>query len=595
MKTYTILAACFLFAVSAGAVETDIHYTLGMSHPQTHLLEVEIAFRNVEPDSSLDLILPVWRPGRYIILDFPNGVQEFSAASAGTPVPWSKTDKATWHISTAGRPEITVRYKIYANEFGTRTRGLNDLHAFVDGSSVFMYAEQYRHRPVTLTVLPYKDWHVTTGLDSTINNTFSAPDYDYLIDCPLEIGNQKGFTFEVDGVPHILSIFGEGNWNADTLMRDISKIVKAEKDFWGAFPYKRYVFLIECMPDVGGGTEHINSTEIQLPPFVFKNRDSYQGFVLGTIAHEYFHTWNVKQLRPKGIHPYDFTKENYTRELWIAEGMTSYYADLFLVRAGFTPASNYVARLRWVVSSDRGRPGNAVESVADASFNAWIQYGKGDQQSYNAESDFYERGSMISMLLDLEVRQRTSNNFSLDTVMREMLRRFPLSGQGYTLADFSSVITEMTGWKCEQFFDDYIYGTKPLKWEEELSHAGLDVRCTDSTARAWVGISLYDANGITKVGSIVAGSPAYTSGLDVGDELLALNGFRIQSRTFSDRIGEMKPGDEVTLTVFQDDRLRSIPITLGSAPRTDFSVTQVHDPTDLQKSIFEGWLGTKWK
>jgi len=595
MKNRLLGFALLFCTTSALAAAPEIHYSLSMSSPQTHLFEVTVELKHVSADSVTDFILPVWRPGRYIILDLANGVQEFSAESGGHTLRWMKTDKSTWEVESGGSSELTIHYKVYANEFGTRTRGLNDLHAFVDESAVFMYAEKYRSLPVSLTVHPYKNWHITTGLEAEGPNSFVAPDYDYFIDCPLEIGNQKDFQFRVDGVPHVLSMYGEGNWNADTLIRDVSKIVKAEKEFWGTFPYKRFVFLVECDPNFGGGTEHLNSAEIQFPPFVFRNKSSYQGFVLNTFAHELFHTWNVKRLRPKGIHPYDFTKENYSHELWIAEGTTSYYADLIMARAGFTPVSDVLSHIGSEVSSDRNRPGNSLESVAEASFDAWIESGKGQQQLYNASADIYERGANVSCILDLEIRQQTGNKRSLDDVMREMYQRYPLDVAGYTLVDFQHVIAELTGWDCTRFFDEYIYGTKPLPWDDAVSHAGLAIACTDTAARAWMGVSVYDAGGSTKVGSIVAGSPAYQTGLDVGDELLAFNDYRVRASSFGDRIGEMKPGDKVMLTVFHDDQLRSIPVTLGTAPRMSYTVSQVQNPTDLQKLTFESWLGMKWK
>ncbi|HLX13136.1 MAG TPA: peptidase M61, partial [Bacteroidota bacterium] len=309
---------------TALAQQPTVKYTLGMSRPATHLFEIELRYENLPKDESLDVLMPVWRSGRYVIFDFAGGVQEFGATDGSNKLAWEKTDKMTWRVQTKGASTVVVTYKVYANEFGSRTRGLNDQHAFVDGSAVFMYVEKYRHLPLVLKVNPYQDWHVTTGLEASSSDgkTFTAPSFDYLTDCPLEIGNQKDFPFTVDGVPHVLSIFGDGNWNADTLVRDIAKIVKIEKDFWGEFPYKRYVFFLNCSPNAGGGTEHINSTAMGFSPFGFKNPDSsYRGF-LGLVAHEFFHTWNVKQLRPKGIDPYDYTKENYTKELWVAEGTT---------------------------------------------------------------------------------------------------------------------------------------------------------------------------------------------------------------------------------------------------------------------------------
>jgi predicted metalloprotease with PDZ domain len=593
MKNIFFILALLVFAAAAYADQPEVKYTLGMTKPQTHLFEVQIEIKNISQEQSLDLLLPVWRPGRYVVLDFAGGVQEFSAESEGKPLEWKKTDKATWHISTNGASSITARYKVYADEFGDRTRGLNDRHGFVDGTAVFMYVEKYRKLPLTLAVMPYNDWHVTTGLEGG-GNKFTAPDYDYFVDCPLEIGNQKDFPFDVEGIPHVLSIFGEGNWNPDTLIRDITKIVKAEKDFWGGFPYKRYVFLLELMPNYSGGTEHINSCALNNSPFGFKNPDSYRGF-LGLISHEYFHTWNVKQLRPKGIHPYDYMKENYSDELWIAEGTTSYFDQVIMTRAGYTTTGKYIDGLSSTIAGDRSRPGNKIQSVADASFDAWVKYWKWNRQSYNAESDYYERGAMVSGLLDLEIRQQSGNKYTLDDVMREMYKRFPLSGPGYTLDDLQSVIAQLAGVDIKPFFYNYIYGTKSLEWEKELAYAGLEVTCSDTIPKAWLGLGTMEADGLLKVTQVVANSPAYLSGLSNGDEILAINGYKAYSSSFSNRIREMKPGDEITLTCIQNDRLRTITVTLGTAPKSNYNVAQVKTPTDLQRAIYESWLGTKWK
>jgi predicted metalloprotease with PDZ domain len=594
MKNILVAIALFVCAAAACADQAEIQYTLGMSQPQTHLFEVQVEFKNISQEQSLDLLLPVWRPGRYVVLDFAGGVQEFSAESGGKLLRWEKTDKTTWHIETNGASSVTAKYKVYADEFGDRTRGLNDRHGFVDGSAVFMYAEKFRKLPLTLRVDPYNDWHVTTGLDARSRNDFTAPDYDYFVDCPMEIGTQKDFPFTVDGVPHVLSIYGEGNWNPDTLIRDISKIVKAEKDFWGGFPYKRYVFLLELMPNYGGGTEHINSCALNSSPFGFKNPDSYRGF-LGLISHEYFHTWNVKQLRPKGIHPYDYTKENYSDELWIAEGTTSYFDQLLMVRAGYTTTAKYINGFGSMIAEERNRPGNKIQSVADASFDAWVKYWKWNRQSYNAESDYYERGAMVSGLFDLEIRQQSANKYSLDDVMREMYKRFPLSGPGYTLDDLQNVISSLTGADCKPFFRDFIYGTKPFEWEKELAYAGLEVTNKDSIPKAWLGVGTMDADGLLRVTQVVANSPAYLSGLGNGDEIVAINGYKASSTNFGSRIGELKPGDAITLTCLQNDRLRTITVTLGTAPKSNYSVAQVKTPTDLQKAIYESWLGAKWK
>lgn len=578
----------------ASSQPVTIHYNLGMSRPSSHLLEVEMSIEQLQSDlRELEFHLPVWRPGRYMVLDFAGGIQGFTTTDGkGNPLVWSKIDKSTWRVSTQGTSKVTINYLVYANEFGLRTRGLNDEHAFIDGAAVFMYVEQFRSSPVGLSIHPYGGWHSTTGLEGS-GEEFSAPGYDHFIDCPIEIGNQKDFEFTIDGAPHVLSIFGEGNWKTDTLLRDISRIVRVQKEFWGELPYKRYVFLLHCTPSSGGGTEHINSTIMGTRPFVFNNPESYNGF-LGLVSHEYFHTWNVKQLRPKGIHPYDYSKENYCQELWIAEGTTSYYDDLLLIPAGFKTVEKYLENIASTIFIDRQRPGNAVQSLAEASYDAWIKYWRGTEQSYNAESDYYGKGASVSLLLDLEIRHQSRNTHSLDDVMRAMYKRFPLSGIGYTLSDFRTTCEEMAGGSLQQFFEQCIYGTAPLSWDEKLSFTGLQIVAKDSFPKPWIGLVTTDAGEKTKITRVLAGSPAYGAGLDIGDEVLALDGSRVRTSDLSDRVAERRSGDALTLSVFRNDKLREFTVIVGTSPVPGYKIVKAGAPTEMQKKIYEAWLRSSW-
>lgn len=572
-------------------------YKLGMSKPSTHLLEVELSVKGLPSGSStIDFLMPVWRTGRYVIFDFAGGVQEFSARDgSGSLLKWFKTEKSAWRVEKNRATAVTIRYKVYANEFDMRTRGLNDEHAFVDGCAAFMYIDRYRHLPLTLAVTPYQDWHVTTGLDAVPGEQFrfSAPDFDYLVDCPLEIGHQKDFEFDVEGKKHVLSIFGKGNYDADTLVKDISKIVKANKEFWGDLPYNRYVFMVH-LSSRGGGTEHINSTIMQTSPYGFKNPGSYRGF-LGLVSHEYFHTWNVKRLRPKGILPYDYMRENYLNELWVAEGTTSYYGELLLARAGFITVSGMLDGLASGIQSDRQRPGNKVQSVTESSFDAWIKLWKSNQQSYNSESDYYGKGSDVSLVLDLEIRQRSKNKYSLDDVMRTLYRRFPLSGKGYTVDDVRTIAEDLAGGSLQSLFDNYVFGTTAIDWESTLRYAGLELQARDSERKTWLGLQSSDHNGRARVWGVIAGSPAYDAGLDIGDEILAINGRLVRSSDLQERIAEFKPGEKVKITLFREDMLREFEVALRLQDVPPYRVVKSAQPTPLQKSIFESWLKAKWE
>jgi predicted metalloprotease with PDZ domain len=594
-RTITAFIFCLAIGGPVSAQPGNVHYTLSMPNPSDHVFVVTVRIGNLPPgETAIELILPVWRPGRYTVFNFAGDILEFSASGAdGAPLPWSKTDKTTWKIETRGGSEINARYRIFAEEFYLRTKGLDETHGFVDGSSVFMYAEQFRFLPVSLEVIPYDGWHVTTGLEGT-GNRFTAPGYDYFIDCPLEIGTQQDFEFEVDGVPHVLSMYGEGDWTADTLIRDISKIVKSSSEFWGDMPYERYVFQVHVAPWAGGATEHMNSTIIGARPNQFSSKRGYDGF-LATVAHEFIHTWNVKRLRPKGISPYDYKKENYVRELWIAEGMTSYLEDIIRLRAGLRKAEDFTRGLASVVRGDRSRPGNRVQSLSAASFDAWIKFDRRSSNGYNTETSFYGKGSHVSLLLDLTIRKMTGNGKSLEDVMRAMYRKFPLAGPGYTVDDLALVAGEIAGGDLGSFFDNYVHGTEPLPWEETLLIAGLELGEKDTTARPWIGLSTRDAGERTTVTTVVDGSPARAAGLDYGDEIVAMNGKKVRSSDVTTLVSGLAAGDSVTVTAFRADRLREFTILLGDSPVPEYSVVKVAEPSPVQKEVYESWLSTTWE
>ncbi len=593
MKILAVLFVLTLASTCVRATAPIISYSLSMSKPSTHLFEVEMSLDGLnEKDSTVEVSLPNWRTGRYLILDFASGVVQFRALDGGDKeLQWNKLDKSTWRIQTRRAATIHVQYKVFANEFNLRTRGLNDERAFVDGTSVFMYADKYRWQPVTLTVQPFGDWHVTTGLDSVAGqpNKFSAPNYEYLVDCPLEIGNQKDFPFRVLGKDHVLSIAGAGNYDANVLIRDITKIVEENAKFWGGLPYERFVFMMALSATGGGATEHINSTAMGARPLIFKNSETYPG-VRSLVSHEFFHTWNVKRLRPAAINTYDWSKEAYSRELWIAEGTTSYYSGLMLLRAGFVSPSQYTDNLSSAIAADRGRPGNMQQSLSECSFDAWIKFWKGTKSAFNFETEYYGRGSSVSLILDLTIRQKTKNKHSLDDVMRLMYKRFPLGKGGYTISDFQRACEELAGVELRQFFDDYVNGTKPLPWEEALSYAGLELEPKSPDRKPWLGVTTEDAGEKTIVRRVVAGSPAYEAGVDADDEIIALNGYKVRTHDLNTRIGEMDDSTSVRLTVFRDNRLRQFEIVILPQQNISVKVVKRKKPSSLQNAIYGSWL-----
>jgi predicted metalloprotease with PDZ domain len=580
------------------AETVTVKYTLSMPEPSLHYFVVGLELFCLK-ENNIDLILPVWRPGRYYIFDFASGVQEFSADDENNnSLLWHKTNKYTWHIESLNKKrlnKINIFYKVYADGFEMRTRGLDEEHAFVNGTAVFMYSEKYRKLPVTLKVVPYKDWHVTTGLENLKGKKFefSAPNYDYFVDSPLEIGNQKDYSFKVDGKEHVISFFGKADYDFEKLKKDFSVIIKKNYEFWGKVPYKKYVFIIHCTPKSSGGTEHINSTIIGIKPSDFGNEESYKR-MLRLVSHEFFHTWNVKQFRPKGITPYDYTKENYTEELWIAEGSTSYYDGLMILRTGQISDEDFLKEISDEVKDERTRPGYNIQSLAGSCFDAWIKFWKRSENAYNSQSDYYKKGADLSLILDLEIRQASRNKYSLDDVFKAMFEKFP-PGKGYTNSDFIKICEKFSGKSLKSFFDDYLYSTKPIDWETYLLYAGLKLTEEESTLQLKTGIVISGFEGKVFISNVLPGSLAEKEGLSMEDEIIAIDGIKADYKTAEMKLTELQPGEEVKLAVFHENVLKEINIKQSTGNTVDFHIEKIPNSTELQKSIFEKWLGVRWQ
>ncbi|MCA9299833.1 MAG: M61 family metallopeptidase [Phycisphaerales bacterium] len=590
-----VASVCLAFGASKVIAE-PIEYTVRLEQPQTQMVDIEMRIRDVHVQI-LDIAMPTWRPGRYEILDHAGSVREVEARSpAGDLLPIRKHDKSRWFITTEGSSEVVVTYRVWANELRDRTRHVDDTHAFLDGSSIFMYVPSRRHEPLAVTIEAPADWTISTGLESRTPNVVVAPDFDVLVDSPIEVGIHDLIRFDVRGVPHEIMIWGQAEYDEAKLVGDFTKIIEAQADIFGRMPYERYVFQIHSMPGLGGGTEHLNSTIMHTRPATFTSDSAHDRF-LGLVSHEYFHTWNVKQFRPAGIHPYDYQRENYSTLFWVAEGTTSYYDDLTLARTELMSPRKYLDAIESSVRSFRDRPGRHVQSLEASSFDAWIKFNHSTADSANSTVSFYRKGALVNLMIDMRIREATGNERSLDDVMRAMFERFPLDGPGYTTDDFRTVIEEVAGIDFASFFEANVAGTEPLDLEGALAIAGLDLTLGDGGEDveeiAYLGLDLQGSSPTT-VRSVASDGPAYFAGLNPGDEVIALDGTRLTSSNYDDLVGEIEPGAKVTVTYMRYDRLHEV--TFTSAVRVDarWTIDHVDEPTEMQKAVYESWLGRDW-
>ena len=598
----------------------DISFTVAMPRPHTHLFDVEVTIKRgptATAPADEQLVMPVWTPGSYLVREFERHVQDFAATdAAGQPLKWEKINKDRWRVMTGGAREWRASYRVYANELSVRTSELNSSHAFWNNANLLMYLDGFLKSPATVHVLAPDVWKVATGLPGVPGqrNTFRAPDFDVLYDSPFEASNFKTIVFNVKGVPHRIVIDGEGNYNPEQMRRDVQKIVETEVELMGGeVPYHDYTFILHLRSQGGGGLEHLNSASLGFPRFGFGtgrgsratssgpnataevDRD-YRNF-LSLVSHEFFHLWNVKRIRPDALGPFDYTQENYTKLLWVAEGITDYYADVALRRAGLISEDEFLEGTARAIQNLQNTPGRLVQSAEESSFDAWIKYYRQDENSINSQVSYYDKGAILGLLLDLEIRKRSNGRKSLDDVMRYLYTEFFKKDRNYTPADFQKTAELMAGSSLEEFFARYVRGKDELDYNAALAAAGLTldrgvVMAGDKPVqRATLGAELQQDQDRLLVRNVRAGTAAYEQGLNAGDQIVALDNVRVTRDSFIARLAEKKPGDLINLTIFRFDDLSTLLIKLGARTEGTYRIVPLQNQTELQKKIYRAWMG----
>jgi predicted metalloprotease with PDZ domain len=543
-----------------------------------------------------ELKMPVWTPGSYLIREYARHVEDFKAKdTSGKDLTWQKINKNTWQINTKGAKELVVRYNVYANELTVRTNELNDQHAFFNNSALLMFPKDGLDKPSTVRVVPYGNWKVATGLPKVENqtNTFRAENFDVLYDSPFEVGNFVETTFVFQGVPHRLIFEGEGNYDLQKTAKDIEKIVAQGVEIFGEIPYKDYLFIVNLRG--GGGLEHLNSTALQWNKFGFKPEASYKSF-LNLVAHEYFHLWNVKRIRPDALGPFDYENENYTKLLWVAEGGTAYYEGVLLRRAGLNTDKEVLNSKTALIQALQNRPGRTETSLENASFDAWIKYYRPDENAVNNQISYYDKGELVNFLLDIEIRSSSKGAKSLDDVMRYLYTEFFKKNRNYTPEDYQRTSEMMAGKSLDEFFRKYVRGTEEIEYNKILNGIGLRINLdSDAKKQAFLGGTLAQDGEKLMIRALASDVPAYQFGLNTGDQIVAIDGNRASQTFLTSYMNEKKPGDKIKLTVFRFDALRDIEVTLGGRGKQDYAIVPVENPSEEQKRLYQDYLKTPLK
>jgi len=537
--------------------------------------------------------MPVWTPGSYLIREYSRHLQDLRAEDGkGRAKPVVKLTKNHWRIDSAGATEIKISCRVYADELSVRTNHLDASHGYFNGGALFLAVANYETHPLTLEIIPpYSQWTVSVSLEPENEGQFlyQVPNFDALVDSPVEMGTQAIYEFTVRGKAHQLAVWGEGNLEPERLIPDLERIIETEAKIWGELPYERYLFLLHLSSQGYGGLEHRKSCSLNYNRFGFREPEKYQRF-LQLAAHEFFHLWNIKRLRPIALETFDYYQENYTPSLWFSEGATSYYDLLIPLRAKLYDVPTFLKNLSQEISRYRLIPGRLVQPLAESSFDAWIKLYRRESHSDNCQMSYYLKGELLTLMLDLLIRQRYDNQRSFDDVLRLLWRRFGQLEKGFQEAELEAVISDVAGADLADFWQDYLYGLTELPLEDYLEPFGLTIKPQYEDKAPYFGAKLQPEGGRVKVKFVAVGSPAEQAGLSCEDELLALNGFKIGAETFNPRLQDFQPQDWVKIAYFHQDRLQTVSVQLQAPRPSRYEVAPMPHPSPEQSALLRGWL-----
>ena len=593
------LAVSLLFAstaASAASAQEPVRYTLRFPAPATHYVEIEATFP-ATGKAALELMLPVWTPGSYLVREFARNVETVEArTTAWQPLAISKTRKNRWTVQSAGADAVVLRYRVYAHEHAARLNWVEDAYARINGAPTFITLVEQAHRPHDVSIeLPAGWGRIVTPLaavgDAAMHH-FRAADYDELVDSPFLLGNPSVRRFSVDGIQHsVVNVGDTAVWDVTRSVADVERIVRAERSLWGSLPYERYIFF-NHLTDGNDGIEHKRSTVLFADRMSMHSASGYLAW-LDLVGHEFFHAWNVKRLRPVELGPFDYESENYTRSLWIAEGFTDYYSWMLVRRAGLASVDETLGSMSRAIRSLQSTPGRLVQPLELASYDAWIKQYRPDENSVNTSVSYYIKGSVVGLLLDARIRHLTTGRRSLDDVMRLAYQRYSGS-RGYTPAEFRAMASEVAGADLTDFFHRAVETTEELDYAEFLDWYGLRLQpSTTDSSRASLGVATRTLDGRVAVAGITRGSAVDASGLDAGDEILAADGARIGGDGITAALASYKPGGRVTLLVSRRGELRQVPVTLGATVTPGWTLTVRADATAEQRARVAEWLAPR--
>lgn len=592
-----------------------IHYRIQPHDLALHLFDISLTINAPAAEGQV-LSLPAWIPGSYMIRDFARNIVQIRAESGGKLVRLKKLDKHSWRAAPCAGP-LVLLYQVYAWDLSVRAAHLDQTHGFFNGSSVFLQVQGQEELPHVVDVVApegeaYSGWRVATALRELKAKrygfgTYVAESYDELIDHPVEMGEFELMSFRAHGVPHDMVISGRvPNLDKARLSADLTKICEAQIAFFEPVtkkaPMQRYVFMTLAVGDGYGGLEHRASTALicaraDLPvKGQTEMSEGYRGF-LGLCSHEYFHTWNVKRIKPAVFAPYALGQEAHTPLLWLFEGFTSYYDDLVLLRSGLIDEDAYLKLIVKTINGVLRGSGRFKQSVAESSFDAWTKYYRQDENAPNAVVSYYTKGSLVALLLDLTIRKETKGRKSLDDVMRALWRRYgrdfysatAKSGRGVTESEVEALFDEVTGLRLKPQFDRAVRGTQDLPLEDLLADFAVSMQNKRKDSKLGLGVRTTREGNDCKIASVYEGGVAHQAGLSAGDVFVALDGLRVSASNLDTLLKRYRAGDAIAVHAFRRDELMAFTVVVKPDVAPQF-VLEVQDKPVAAVRLRAAWL-----
>ena len=574
-------------------MSSRILFHLSFPEPQTHYVEVDMYIQGFHGQGYLDVKMPVWAPGSYLVREYAKNIERIRVQNdEGTPIRFEKTNKNTWRVFTNVQ-NVHIRYSVYAFEKSVRTSFVDAQHAFLSPVGIFLYVDGHLDLPAQVTVNLPSNWtKVSSGLPKEGENCLHAENFDILYDSPIEVGNQDTWLFDIDGTLHECAMVGKADYISERLTADITAIVREENKIWRSNPNSYYVFITHHSLNGSGGLEHLNSTVLAASRFQYSTAQTYKAY-LSLVAHEYFHLWNVKRLRPKALGPFNYNEENYTTALWIMEGFTAYYDNLIVRRCGFYNEGEYLQQLAIDFNTVYNRPGYTLQSAAAASFDTWIKQYRPDENSQNTSISYYNKGAMLAAALDTKIIAHSKGNKRLDDVLRLAYDTFYLiESRGFEEGEFQKLAEQVAGTDLSDIFSA-AHELSELDYNRYFNAVGYEIVDNNKENKS-LSLGIKTVNNDTRVliKNVDRDSAAWKAGLNVDDELIAINGYRMDpnGKAIDHVLANAQVGERVEIIVARDGIIEYIPLLLQYADKRSFAIQRMESASAEQRRLGDIWL-----